>query len=112
MRTSPSALLGIGAVVISHLIMVGLMSLTPVHMDHGGATLAIVGFVISLHVAGMYALSPLFGWLADRFGRTRVLVLSGVLLLAASVLSAGASPHDTVQLATGLVLLGLGWSTG
>jgi MFS family permease len=112
MRSSPAALLGIGGVVISHLIMVGLMSLTPVHMDHGGATLAIVGLVISLHIAGMYALSPLFGWLADRFGRTRVLALSGALLLAAAVLSGGASPHDTAQLATGLVLLGLGWSAG
>jgi MFS family permease len=109
---SPAALLGLGGIVVSHLIMVGLMSMTPVHMDHGGATLAVVGLVISLHVAGMYALSPVFGWLADRAGRERVLALAGALLLASGVLCALAGPADTGLLTAGLVLLGLGWSAG
>jgi MFS family permease len=112
LRASPAALLGVGGVVLGHLVMIGLMSMTPVHMDHGGATLAIVGIVISLHVAGMYALSPVFGWLADRAGRTRVLALAGALLLVASVLCAVAGPSDHALLAIGLVLLGLGWSAG
>lgn len=109
---SPAALLGVGGVVLSHIVMVGLMSMTPVHMDHGGATLAVVGLVISLHVAGMYALSPVFGWLADRVGRTTVLAVAGGLLLAAGVLCAMAGPHQTALLSAGLVLLGLGWSAG
>lgn len=109
---SPAALLGLGGIVLAHLVMVGLMSMTPVHMDHGGASLEVVGLVISLHVAGMYALSPVFGWLADRTGRVRVLALAGGLLLTAGVLSAVAGPADTALLATGLVLLGLGWSAG
>jgi MFS family permease len=109
---SPGALLGVGAIVVGHLVMIGLMSMTPVHMDHGGATLAVVGLVISVHVAGMYALSPVFGWLADRAGRIRVLGLAGGLLLAAAVLCALAGPSDTALLASGLVLLGLGWSAG
>jgi len=112
LRGSPAALLGLGGIVVSHLLMVGLMSMTPVHMDHGGATLAVVGLVISLHVAGMYALSPLFGWLADRAGRARVLALAGLLLLAAGVLCALAGPTDTGLLTAGLVVLGLGWSGG
>jgi MFS family permease len=99
-------------VVVGHLVMVGLMSMTPVHLDHGGATLAVVGLVISVHVAGMYALSPVFGWLADRAGRVRVLALAGGLLLVAAVLCALAGPGDTALLASGLVLLGLGWSAG
>jgi MFS family permease len=107
---SPAALLGVGGVVVGHLVMVGLMSMTPVHMDHGGATLAVVGLVISVHVAGMYALSPVFGWLADRAGRVRVLGLAGALLLVSALLCAAAGPTDTPLLATGLVLLGLGWS--
>jgi MFS family permease len=110
--SSPAALLGLGGIVVGHLLMVGLMSMTPVHMDHGGATLAIVGLVISLHVAGMYALSPLFGWLADRAGRPVVLALAAVFLLASGVLCALAGPHDTGLLTGGLVLLGLGWSGG
>jgi MFS family permease len=112
LRASPAALLGLGGIVLGHLLMVGLMSMTPVHMDHGGATLAVVGLVISLHVAGMYALSPLFGWLADRAGRARVLALAAVLLLASGVLCALAGPADTGLLTAGLVLLGLGWSAG
>jgi MFS family permease len=112
LRASPAALLGLGGIVVGHLLMVGLMSMTPVHMDHGGATLAVVGLVISLHVAGMYALSPLFGWLADRAGRPRVLALAAALLLTAGVLCALAGPADTGLLTAGLVLLGLGWSGG
>jgi MFS family permease len=112
LRTSPAALLGLGGIVVGHLLMVGLMSMTPVHMDHGGATLTLVGLVISLHVAGMYALSPLFGWLADRAGRPLVLALSAALLLTSGVLCALAGPVDTGLLTVGLVLLGLGWSGG
>ncbi|TQM44376.1 MFS transporter [Pseudonocardia cypriaca] len=110
LRASPAALLGLGGIVVGHLLMVALMSMTPVHMDHGGATLTLVGLVISLHVAGMYALSPLFGWLADRAGRPIVLALAGALLVASGVLCALAGPTDTGLLAVGLVLLGLGWS--
>ncbi len=109
---SPGALLGLGAIVVGHLVMIALMSMTPVHMDHGGATLAVVGLVISVHVAGMYALSPVFGWLADRAGRIAVLALGGGLLLVAGVLCALAGSTDTALLGAGLALLGLGWSAG
>lgn len=112
LRASPAAMLGLAAVVLGHVVMIGLMSMTPVHLDHGGAGLELVGIVISVHVAGMYALSPLFGWLADRAGRVRVLALAALLLLAAAVACAAAGPHDTVLLGAGLALLGLGWSAG
>ncbi|MHA6793367.1 MFS transporter [Pseudonocardia bannensis] len=112
LRASPRALLGIGAIALGHLLMVGLMSMTPVHMGHDGATLQVVGLVISLHVAGMYALSPVFGWLADRIGRERVLALAAVLLVAAGLVCAVADGRQTVLLGAGLVALGLGWSAG
>lgn len=110
LRSSPPAVLGITGVALGHVVMIGLMSMTPVHMDHGGAGLELVGLVISLHVAGMYALSPVFGWLADRVGRTRVLALAALLLTASAAVCAVARPHDTTLLSVGLVLLGLGWS--
>ncbi|MGH3479606.1 MAG: MFS transporter, partial [Nocardioidaceae bacterium] len=69
LRSAPTAQLAVAGIALCHLVMVGLMSLTPVHMDHGGASLQLVGLVISLHIAAMYALSPLFGVLADRIGR-------------------------------------------
>jgi MFS family permease len=112
LRAHPIALLGLTGMAVGHLVMIALMSMTPVHMDHGGASLQVIGLVISLHVAGMYAFSPLFGWLADRAGRVRTLLLAAVLLAAAAILSALADPHDSATLAVALVLLGLGWSAG
>jgi MFS family permease len=110
LRANGPALRGVAGIVLGHLVMVGVMSMTPVHMGHSGATLQLVGLVISLHVAGMYALSPVFGWLADRVGARPVLTLSAVLLVGAGVVSGMAEGHQTALLSTGLVLLGLGWS--
>lgn len=109
---SPAARLGITATSIGHLVMVAVMAMTPVHIgeSHGEAdTMRIVGFVISAHIAGMYGLSPLTGWLTDRIGR-RPVILTGVALLVTACTIAGTSGHRTEQLTVALVLLGLGWS--
>jgi MFS family permease len=100
---------GLIALALSHATMVGVMSMTPVHLVDHGATLVIVGLTISLHVAGMFGLSPVFGWLSDRMGREPVIVLGQVLLLAALLfVSIGGEYQGAVM--TGLILLGLGWS--
>ena len=65
--------------------MVAVMAMTPVHLLHQGATLTIIGLTISLHVAGMFALSPVFGILADRLGRIPTILLGQVILAAALV---------------------------
>jgi MFS family permease len=107
---SPPAVLGLLSVVVGHTVMVTVMVMTPVHMTHGGASISIIGFVISVHVAGMYALSPVMGWLVDRVGRVPV-ILGGVLILLASVALAGtAHEGHSPGLTAGLFLLGLGWS--
>jgi MFS family permease len=81
---SPSATLGITATAIGHLVMVGVMAMTPVHIldaGHDAAhTLRIVGIVLSFHIAGMFALAPVTGWLSDRLGR-RPVILGGIVLL-------------------------------
>jgi MFS family permease len=109
---SPAARLGVAAVAVGHLVMVGVMSMTPVHIgeSHGDAdVLRIVGIVLSVHIAGMYALAPVVGWLTDRLGR-RPVILGGVALLIAACAVAGTAGHDTPRLSVGLALLGLGWS--
>src|SRR5690606_37681226 len=107
------ARLGIAAVVSGQVVMVGVMAMTPVHIlgaGHGAAgTLRIVGIVLSVHVAGMFAFAPITGWLSDRFGRDRVIV-GGVVLLLVACAVAGTAGHDRTRLSLGLLLLGLGWS--
>ena len=97
------------AISLSHATMVAVMAMTPVHLVDHGASLVIVGFTISLHIAGMYALSPIFGMLADRIGRIPT-VLIGQALLAASLLATGLGSEVEGWVIVGLILLGLGWS--
>lgn len=111
--SNASARLGLIAMSVGHMVMVGVMSMTPVHIRAAGHeashTLRIVGIVISVHIAGMYAFSPLVGWLADRLGR-RAVILSGIACLLLACALAGTAGHDTVRLSAGLMVLGLGWS--
>lgn len=108
--TSADAKLALAAIVIGHIAMVSIMVMTPVHMRHVDVSLQIVGLVISVHIFGMFALSPVMGWLSDRFGRIWVIKL-GVGILSVSALVAGvAAADDAVTLGIGLFLLGLGWS--
>lgn len=97
------------AISLSHATMVAVMAMTPVHLVDHGASLVIVGFTISLHIAGMYALSPIFGMLADRLGRIPT-VLIGQVLLALSLLATGLGSEVEGWVIVGLILLGLGWS--
>jgi len=110
----PSARLGVIAMAVGHIVMVGVMAMTPVHIRGAGHeathTLRIVGVVLSFHIAGMYAFSPIIGWLTDRFGRRPVIAAGIALLLAACALT-GTAGHDSVRLAIGLMVLGMGWSS-
>lgn len=96
-------------IALAHAVMVSVMALTPVHMQDHGAGVEVIGLTISLHIAGMYALSPVMGWLADRWGPART-ILAGQLVLVAAVVVAGTSGTSEVRITVGLVLLGLGWS--
>lgn len=122
-RHAPAAILALAAVVGAHAMMVGVMSMTPLHLQAlvagphgvhgshaaGSDALVIIGFTISLHIAGMFALSPVMGWLTDKLGRTQTIAL-GLATLLAAVLVAGFGQGSTAAVAVGLVLLGVGWS--
>lgn len=108
------------AVAGSHVVMASVMAMTPVHLSHmahgahGMAATpadvsALVGITIALHVGGMYALSPVFGVLADRWGRLRV-VLLGQALLAGALAFAVFTGTEAWGVMVALILLGLGWS--
>ena len=109
-RSNPRALFAISAIAIGHVAMVSVMVMTPIHMKHVDVSLRIIGFVISVHVLGMYAFSPIVGSLSDRLGRIRVIQIGLAILLASTIVAGTAQADNAVQLGVGLFLLGLGWS--
>jgi MFS family permease len=109
LRKYPVAAFAITAIALSHMVMVSVMSMTPIHMKGMGFDLVVVGFTISLHIAGMYAFSPIFGWLSDKLGRVKTVIL-GQLIFVAALGIAGFGQDDRTLVTIGLFLLGLGWS--
>lgn len=109
-RQIPQAWLALNAIVIGHIAMVTIMVMTPVHMAHVDVSLRLIGLVISVHVLGMYALSPLVGKIVDRYGRVQTIIIGVAILLASALISGLAYADAVVQLGIGLFLLGLGWS--
>ncbi len=109
-RERPAVAAGISALALAHAVMVAVMVMTPLHMHHGGATLEIIGVVISVHVLGMFALAPAVGWAADRFGRPMVLAAGAAVLLVSLLLSGTSPAGASLQIGIGLFLLGVGWS--
>lgn len=105
-----SALFAIASIAIGHIVMVSVMVMTPVHMAHVDETLTVIGLVISVHVAGMYAFSPVVGYLSDSLGRRRVIQIGTIILLLACLIAGRSPGTSAIPLSIGLFLLGLGWS--
>ena len=107
---TPAAFWGTTALTVGHVVMVAVMVMTPLHMTHGHAQIELIGLVISLHILGMYGLSPLAGQLTDRLGAPTVVLIGVGILAAACVLAGISSDGHSTTLTVGLVALGLGWS--
>jgi len=102
--------LALSSMVISQVAMVAVMTMTPVHMKlHGHENVS--QYVVSLHIAGMYAFSPFVGKYADRKGTVDAVILGAFLLVASGVLSA-VSGESWPVLFPALWLLGIGWNFG
>ncbi|MUT68755.1 MFS transporter [Paenibacillus sp. NEAU-GSW1] len=105
-------IVGTTVMVLTQIVMIGIMTMTPVHMKHHGHGLGAVGIVIGIHVAAMYFPSLITGILADKFGRKTMSYVSGVTLLMAGLLAAFAPGDSMAMLIAALALLGLGWNFG
>ena len=105
----PVARFAVALIVVAHAVMVGIMSMTPVQLGLNGHGLEVIGLVISLHILGMYALSPVFGIVADRLGPLKV-ALGGLVGLGASAALVFVGPNQLGTVIAALTLLGLGWS--
>lgn len=109
----PVPLFAIVTVITGQMMMTNVMVMTPVHMDHQEFSLGAIGIVVSIHIAGMYALSPVFGWMADRWGPGTVIAVGVVVFIVTitlGVIDALAPVSSMGLLITALLLLGVGWS--
>lgn len=106
--------ISVGAIVLilSHAVMVAVMTMTPIQMQSHGASLTAVGLVIGLHIAAMYLPSLVTGILVDKMGRTFMVIASGITLAAAGIIAALAPGDSLFWLIFALMLLGLGWNFG
>jgi len=104
--------IGTTVMVLTQVVMVAIMTMTPVHMQHHGHGLGEVGLVIGVHVGAMYLPSLVTGVLVDRIGRRAMAILAGATLLAAGLLAALAPADHLTLLVVALALLGLGWNFG
>ncbi|PLR90579.1 MFS transporter [Bacillus halotolerans] len=106
--------LAVGAtvMVMTQIVMIAIMTMTPVHMKHHGHGLSEVGIVIGFHIGAMYLPSLVTGVLVDKIGRTAMSIASGITLLLAGLLAALAPSDSMVLLVIALSLLGLGWNFG
>lgn len=104
--------LGAAAMIIAQVVMVGIMTMTPIHMRAHGHGLSATGLVIAIHVAGMYLPSPLTGWLLDRVGRIPLMIAAGITLPASGLIAAFAPADSVAVIAFALGLLGVGWNLG
>src|SRR5690606_35999030 len=96
------------SVVTAHMVMVGLMQMTSLHMHEHAHTLASISMVFSSHTFGMFAFSIISGRLTDRWGRKPVATLGASILLLACLI-APLSPN-VLPIAFALFLLRLGWN--
>jgi MFS family permease len=108
----PAVLAAVAALIAGQATMVLIMTMTPLHLTEHGHGLGVVGVVISGHVAGMFALAPVSGWITQRLGTVRTIFLGTGVLVAASALAALAPPESDQILFIALFLLGWGWNLG
>lgn len=109
LKVNRAARYAVFAILTAQIVMVSIMTMTPVHIAHEGGSITIVGITISLHVVGMYALSPVVGVFADRCGH-RASISVGIAIFLVSLVIGIVKPDDIVWIVVSLILLGLGWS--
>ncbi|MFU1793872.1 MFS transporter [Paenibacillus azoreducens] len=103
---------GATVMILTQIVMVAIMTMTPIHMKHHGHSLGDVGLVIGIHIGFMYFPSLITGILVDKIGRAAMSIASGGILLLAGIIAAIAPADSMFILITALALLGLGWNFG
>ncbi|MGE7920956.1 MFS transporter [Viridibacillus sp. NPDC093762] len=103
---------GATIMVLTQVVMVSIMTMTPVHMGHHGHGLNAIGLVIGFHIGAMYLPSLITGILVDKMGRITMAIAAAATLLASGIVAALAPGDSLPFLILALVLLGMGWNFG
>lgn len=111
-RNKRGIFLGATVMILTQIVMVAVMTMTPVHMGHHGHGLSAIGLIIGIHIGAMYLPSLVTGVLVDKVGRMPMVLASALTLLASGILAAMAPTDSILILAIALALLGLGWNFG
>ncbi|NYH90022.1 MFS transporter [Actinopolymorpha rutila] len=106
----PAVRVALAGMVSAQLAMVAVMTMTPLQLHRHGQGLDVVGWVLSAHLAGMFALSPLSGRLTDRLGGRTVISAGAGALIGSAALAMAAPTSHTVGIPLALFLLGYGWN--
>ncbi len=101
-------MIGAFVMILTQMIMIAIMTMTPIHMQHNGNSLSSIGMVIGIHIGSMYLPSLITGTLVDKIGVTKMSITSAITLLASGILAASAPEHSIIALS----LLGIGWNFG
>ena len=93
---------------VAYAVMSSIMTATPLHLNAAGLPLDRTALIIQSHVIAMYLPSLASGYIMDRLGVARVLLVGVVGMTAAIVVGVYAASLPAFWAA--LVLLGLGWN--
>lgn len=111
-KNNRGIIVGATVMILTQIVMIAIMTMTPIHMKHHGHGLDEVGLVIGIHIGSMYLPSLVTGILVDKIGRIVMSFASGAILLTAGILAAFAPADSLLLLIIALALLGLGWNFG
>ncbi len=106
----PTARIALVGMMLSQAVMVGVMTVTPIHMRSGDQSDLIVGVMISLHIVGMYAFSPYVGRMVDRIGGELMIAIGAVTLAVGSEIASHTNAEHATGHLIGLFMVGVGWS--
>ena len=90
-------------------VMTFIMTATPISMHvNDGFSIADTARVIRSHVLGMYVPSLVSGFLLDRYGTVKIMIIGVVALIVASLI--GFHDRSYLHYTAALIILGVGWN--
>jgi len=105
----PAARVALLGMMLSQGVMVGVMTVTPLHMRDGNQDPLVIGLMISLHIVGMYAFSPWIGKIADRLSKELLIGVGAVITAVGAEIASHTDAPEATGHFVGLFLIGIGW---